>query len=86
MLCSGEFVYQLFAILVHSGGAFGGHYFAYVLTRADSQWYEFNDAKVTLLADFQVERAFGGSGNKNTAYMLMYNKLSCNPDPASHEA
>jgi ubiquitin carboxyl-terminal hydrolase 47 len=30
LLTQGEFVYELYAILVHNGGAFGGHYFAYI--------------------------------------------------------
>ena len=30
MLIQGEFVYELYSILIHNGGAFGGHYFAYI--------------------------------------------------------
>jgi ubiquitin carboxyl-terminal hydrolase 47 len=29
----GPFVYELFACLVHQGGAMGGHYFAYILDK-----------------------------------------------------
>jgi len=30
MLEQGEYVYEVYAILIHTGGAFGGHYFAYI--------------------------------------------------------
>jgi ubiquitin carboxyl-terminal hydrolase 47 len=30
MLAQGEFVYEVYAVLIHNGGAFGGHYFAYI--------------------------------------------------------
>jgi ubiquitin carboxyl-terminal hydrolase 47 len=29
-LKEGEYVFDLFAILIHSGGAYGGHYYAYI--------------------------------------------------------
>jgi ubiquitin carboxyl-terminal hydrolase 47 len=31
----GENVYDLYAILIHQGGAFGGHYFAYIKSFED---------------------------------------------------
>jgi ubiquitin carboxyl-terminal hydrolase 47 len=29
-LNDGPFVYELYAVMVHQGGAFGGHYYAYI--------------------------------------------------------
>jgi ubiquitin carboxyl-terminal hydrolase 47 len=29
-LSDGPFVYELYAVMVHQGGAFGGHYHAYI--------------------------------------------------------
>jgi ubiquitin carboxyl-terminal hydrolase 47 len=51
MLTQGEFVYELYAVLVHTGGAFGGHYFAYIKNISDGLWYNFNDSHVTPLTD-----------------------------------
>lgn len=32
---------MLYAVLVHSGGAYGGHYYAYISNGKD--WYRFDD-------------------------------------------
>lgn len=80
-------VYRLLAVLVHSGGVHGGHYYAYI--RPDgAQWLKFDDERVDK-ADQQkaVEDNWGGDderlppgGFNNTfrltkyanAYMLVY--------------
>ena len=33
----GPWVYELFAVLIHSGSALGGHYYAYIRSFADGQ-------------------------------------------------
>ncbi|EDO28095.1 predicted protein, partial [Nematostella vectensis] len=43
----GPYVYELFSIMIHSGSASGGHYYAYIKSFADNQWYCFNDQNVT---------------------------------------
>ena len=43
----GEFVYELYSILIHSGSAMGGHYYAYIKSFEDSIWYNFNDSVVS---------------------------------------
>ncbi|KAF8817763.1 putative Ubiquitin carboxyl-terminal hydrolase 64E, partial [Cardiosporidium cionae] len=45
----GPYVYELYAILVHSGSAMGGHYFAYIKNLVNRQWYCFNDSVVSLI-------------------------------------
>jgi ubiquitin C-terminal hydrolase len=35
------------SVLVHSGGAMGGHYYAFIKSFADGKWYQFNDSTVT---------------------------------------
>jgi ubiquitin carboxyl-terminal hydrolase 8 len=40
-----SFVYDLFGVCNHGGGAHGGHYTAYV-KNANGKWYEFNDTLV----------------------------------------
>ena len=81
---SGKLPYDLFAILVHSGVAGGGHYYAYIrdFAKDPNQWFEFNDARVTgPLTHDDLEKAFGGETWRNgyystegTAYMLMYRR------------
>ena len=46
----GDNIYDLYAILIHQGGAFGGHYFAYIKSFEDGQWYNFNDSNVSKIS------------------------------------
>jgi ubiquitin carboxyl-terminal hydrolase 8 len=47
---SKSFIYDLYGICNHSGGALGGHYTAYV-KNANEKWYQFNDTAVTEIAE-----------------------------------
>lgn len=70
--------YELFAVLMHSGTASGGHYFAYIKS-FDGRWLEFNDANVFPLEDpvKAMQLAYGGSSARGTsAYMLLYKRHS----------
>eukprot|EP01052_Picozoa_sp_SAG31_P026489 SAG31_NODE_2402_length_5767_cov_4.440543_2_plen_1704_part_00 len=69
----GKLEYALYAILVHSGGAIGGHYFAYVKDFATGKWLEFNDSNISELPDEGIRRAYGGTAT--SAYMLMYRRI-----------
>ncbi|XP_053528608.1 ubiquitin carboxyl-terminal hydrolase 17-like protein 6 [Artibeus jamaicensis] len=61
---TGPLVYELYAVLVHSGrNCYNGHYFCYVKA-ADGQWFKMNDAKVTACA---TSTALG-----QCAYVLFY--------------
>jgi ubiquitin C-terminal hydrolase len=44
--------YDLVSVLIHSGGAMGGHYYAIIKNIETSKWYKFNDASGTLLPPF----------------------------------
>jgi len=46
-LKQGDFVYELYAVLIHSGSAMGGHYYCYIKSRDDGKWYNFNDTSVS---------------------------------------
>ena len=74
----GEFVYELYSIMIHSGGAYGGHYYAYIKSFEDGKWYNFNDSTVSELAsEEEIFKTFGDSkGSSGTAYLLMYRKIS----------
>ena len=39
--------FELFSVMVHSGSAAGGHYYACIKSFSDSQWYSFNDQHVS---------------------------------------
>lgn len=52
----GDNVYELFSILIHSGSAMGGHYYAYVKSFEDGKWYNFNDSTVSLIADNEIQQ------------------------------
>ncbi|PIN20931.1 Ubiquitin carboxyl-terminal hydrolase [Handroanthus impetiginosus] len=40
-------LYTLHSVLVHSGGVHGGHYYAFIRPTLSSQWYKFDDERVT---------------------------------------
>jgi ubiquitin C-terminal hydrolase len=79
-----QYNYELFAILIHSGNAAGGHYFAYIKNMQNGKWYNFNDSNVQEITENDVKVMYGGnegdagkslykSINASTnAYMLMY--------------
>ena len=48
-LKAGDYVYELYSILIHSGSAMGGHYYAYIKSFEDGKWYNFNDGSVSVI-------------------------------------
>jgi ubiquitin C-terminal hydrolase len=68
--------YELYAVLVHSGSALGGHYFAHIKDLETRQWWTFNDSSVTRASEADVVAAYGGSsagyGSHSSAYMVVY--------------
>jgi len=74
-LNEGPLVYELYSILIHSGGAYGGHYYAYIKSFEDWKWYNFNDTSVNEINPDEIpSKAFGGAKSAN-AYMLMYRQI-----------
>lgn len=70
-------MYELFSILIHSGSALGGHYYAYIKSFEDGKWYNFNDSSVSELHPAnvvnEIQNMYGGHSNAS-AYMLQYRK------------
>ena len=64
-------MYELYAVLVHSGTANAGHYYSYIKSFEDGRWYCFNDERVTEISIAEIEKSFGGVGHAN-AYALYY--------------
>ena len=75
-LQEGPLVYELYSIMIHTGGAYGGHYFNYTKSFEDGKWYHFDDTSVK---EIDVEdignKVFGGLNRSATAYMLMYRQV-----------
>lgn len=80
--------------MIHSGSAFGGHYYAYIKDLETGQWYNFNDSSVRQISVLEVVEMFGpepstkkGFATKRmaathsaNAYMLMYRIIEPNED------
>ncbi|XP_055533774.1 ubiquitin carboxyl-terminal hydrolase 47 isoform X2 [Wyeomyia smithii] len=93
----GPYVYELFAIMIHSGSASGGHYYAYIKDFQSSNWYSFNDQTVSTITQDDIQKSFGGGASKTyysgayssstNAYMLMYRQVdpSKNKSPIKEE-
>ncbi|XP_069079700.1 ubiquitin carboxyl-terminal hydrolase 47 isoform X1 [Pleurodeles waltl] len=78
-----SFLYELFSVMVHSGSAAGGHYYACIKSFADDQWYSFNDQHVSRITQEDIKKTYGGSpgsrgyyssafASSTNAYMLIY--------------
>lgn len=88
---SGPYLYELFAIMIHSGSASGGHYYVYIKD-FDSGWFCFNDQCVSPITQEDIQKSFGGNAGRyqysgayttsTNAYMLMYRQL----DPAKNQS
>lgn len=82
-LNEGQFVYELYGIMLQSGGAHGGHYSAYIKDFEEGDWYHFNDSFVKRISVTDLVDAFGRNETPKTrrlpqganAYMLMYKLL-----------
>ncbi|XP_039605834.1 ubiquitin carboxyl-terminal hydrolase 47 isoform X1 [Polypterus senegalus] len=75
--------FELFSVMVHSGSAAGGHYYACIKSFSDGQWYSFNDQHVSKITQDDIKKTYGGaSGSRGyyssafasstNAYMLIY--------------
>ena len=51
-----ETKYELKSIIIHTGGAYGGHYFAYIKNFADDKWYCYDDQHVTQVDQSDVDK------------------------------
>ncbi|XP_017955960.1 ubiquitin carboxyl-terminal hydrolase 47 isoform X2 [Drosophila navojoa] len=83
-LLSGPYLYDLFAIMIHSGSASGGHYYAYIKDFDTDEWFCFNDQNVSTITQQDIQRSFGGPNgsyyssaytSSTNAYMLMYRQV-----------
>ncbi|XP_020285406.1 ubiquitin carboxyl-terminal hydrolase 47 isoform X2 [Pseudomyrmex gracilis] len=85
MLRKGPYIYELFSIMIHSGSASGGHYYAYIKDFRTQQWLCFNDQSVTRITHDDIQKTYGGGPSRayysgayscsTNAYMLMYRQI-----------
>ncbi|TSL68241.1 Ubiquitin carboxyl-terminal hydrolase 47 [Bagarius yarrelli] len=85
--------YELFSVMVHSGSAAGGHYYACIKSFSDGQWYSFNDQHVSKITQDDIRKTYGGSSGSRGYYssafartMMMENKLEVHKDKTLREA
>uniref|UniRef100_A0A8C5HBE9 Ubiquitin carboxyl-terminal hydrolase 47 n=1 Tax=Gouania willdenowi TaxID=441366 RepID=A0A8C5HBE9_GOUWI len=75
--------FELFSVMVHSGSAAGGHYYACIKSFSDGQWCSFNDQHVSKITQDDIRKTYGGSSgsrgyyssafaSSTNAYMLIY--------------
>ncbi|OHT10172.1 hypothetical protein TRFO_20642 [Tritrichomonas foetus] len=61
-------LYDLYGVLVHSGGVYGGHYNAFLRTSTENQWFNFNDSTVTRVSrDRAIHDNYGTDSTTSTA-------------------
>lgn len=81
----GPYMYELFSIMIHSGSATGGHYYAYIKDFQKNQWLCFNDQTVSRITEDDIRKTYGGGptrgyyssvySSSTNAYMLMYRQI-----------
>ncbi|XP_012279277.1 ubiquitin carboxyl-terminal hydrolase 47 [Orussus abietinus] len=81
----GPYNYELFSIMIHSGSASGGHYYAYIKDFKTQEWLCFNDQSVTWITHDDIQKTYGGGpvrayysgaySSSTNAYMLMYRQI-----------
>lgn len=50
----GPYKYELFSIMIHSGSASGGHYYAYIKEFDNGEWFCFNDQSVSPVSSLRI--------------------------------
>ncbi len=76
------FTYEIYAIMIHSGTAYSGHYSAFIKDYETKRWYHFDDSRVRPISVLEIPKVFGtAKGRRSTvgnAYMLMYRLIEQN--------
>lgn len=75
-LKDGPLVYLLQGVLIHSGSAYSGHYYAYIKSFEDGNWYKFNDDTITPSSMVEIAKdSFSLRYSSSSAYMLFYKQF-----------
>ncbi|MBN3320880.1 UBP18 hydrolase, partial [Atractosteus spatula] len=73
--CFPQYMYELFAVIVHSGTAVFGHYTAYIKSPGEQTWYHADDSFISTASWADVQSTYGSSSGSKSAYMLLYRKI-----------
>uniref|UniRef100_A0A4W5QNJ2 Ubiquitin carboxyl-terminal hydrolase 47 n=1 Tax=Hucho hucho TaxID=62062 RepID=A0A4W5QNJ2_9TELE len=75
--------FELFSVMVHSGSAAGGHYYACIKSFSDGQWYSFNDQHVSKITQEDIRKTYGGSSGSRGYYSSAFARsyLDCDDFP-----
>lgn len=80
----GDSTYSLYAVVVHSGFAYCGHYTAFIKSPRGQEWYYADDSSVHQATWDDIQSTFGGQTSyrtfSGTAYMLLYRRQSSSED------
>lgn len=68
----GPYSYELFSIMIHSGSASGGHYYAYIKDFETGQWHCFNDQSVSTVSFFLKLYVTSKWHSKNAYFSLLH--------------
>ena len=64
---------------IHSGGALGGHYYAYIKNLEDNKWIRFDDSNVTEVSYKEIRNTYGEDAPRYnsgmSAYLLTYRRV-----------
>uniref|UniRef100_A0A8C2BSR4 Ubiquitin carboxyl-terminal hydrolase 47 n=1 Tax=Cyprinus carpio TaxID=7962 RepID=A0A8C2BSR4_CYPCA len=71
--------FELFSVMVHSGSAAGGHYYACIKSFSDSQWYSFNDQHVSKITQDDIRKTYGGSSGSRGYYSSAFARCVKHP-------
>jgi hypothetical protein len=84
-IVTGE-AYELFAILIHSGSAAGGHYHSYVKDMLacgeEERWCDYNDAQVLPLRIEELQAMMGGTATAQPPAPTASDSVGANPTEA----
>lgn len=73
--CNPSAMYELCAVLTHVGrSADSGHYISWI-KRANNEWFKFDDERVSIVRDEEIQRLDGG-GDWHIAYICLYRAKS----------
>lgn len=69
-------LYDLFGIVIHSGGTGGGHYYAYTKDRFDKKWRCYNDSSVREVTQQEIQDIADQKKEAGGPYLLFYEWVS----------
>ena len=73
----GPHVYYLYAVFIHKGTAYQGHYYIYIKSFESGLWYQFDDAQVSEVnIANMLKDSYGGLSSNAGAYILAYRRVN----------